>query len=212
VQKPSPEKRAKILEASARLFARKPYHEVRLDEIAAEARVGKGTLYVYFDSKEVLFDALLVEGFDRLLHRVRGALADTEVSAWDTLCLVVRELVGWAVSSPHFYKLVRESVEHPPTPLLRERRRELGQSMETVILRGVASGEFDDPHPELTAQFIPSCVRGAIRFGPAGTSAEVIADQILRIVGGGIRVSRAARHRNSTRSGIGHPSERRVRA
>lgn len=199
MQRPSPAKRERILNAAAGLFAARAFHEVRLDDVAAAAEVGKGTLYVYFRSKEELFDALLVEGFEQMLGRLRLVAADRQSRAWDILQRMVGELVGWAVSSPHFYQLIRQSSEHPPTPGLKEKRRELGRILEQVLVRGNRSGEFSDPHPELTAQFIPSCVRGAIRFGPAGAKAELITGQILRVIGGGIRSARGKPARPSTR-------------
>ena len=49
----------KVLDAAARLFGTQRFHEVRMEDIAAEATVGKGTLYRYFNDKEELFVALL---------------------------------------------------------------------------------------------------------------------------------------------------------
>ena len=45
------DKRERILETAMRLFAERGFRNVSLDEIAREARVGKGTIYIYFDSK-----------------------------------------------------------------------------------------------------------------------------------------------------------------
>ena len=51
MQRPHEEKRRLVLAAAAKRFASHPSHKVRLDDIAAEARVGKGTLYTYFETK-----------------------------------------------------------------------------------------------------------------------------------------------------------------
>lgn len=45
------DKKKRILNTAMRLFAEKGFRNVSLDEIAREAKVGKGTIYVYFDSK-----------------------------------------------------------------------------------------------------------------------------------------------------------------
>ena len=55
----------------------------------------------------------------------------------------------------------------------------------STIARGVREGELVDPRPELTAQFIPSCVRGALRHGPE-VGQEALANHIMRILAGGI--------------------------
>ena len=49
----------KILAAAAQLFATHRFHEARMEDIAALAEVGKGTLYRYFKDKEELYLALL---------------------------------------------------------------------------------------------------------------------------------------------------------
>jgi AcrR family transcriptional regulator len=46
MQVPNEQKRRHITSAAARMFAARPFHKVRLDDIAAAAGVGKGTLYV----------------------------------------------------------------------------------------------------------------------------------------------------------------------
>lgn len=57
-------KRQKILQAAARVFARKGFHEAKMEEIAQEADVGKGTVYEYFPSKQSLFFEMLEAGQD----------------------------------------------------------------------------------------------------------------------------------------------------
>ncbi|MDH7498134.1 MAG: helix-turn-helix domain-containing protein, partial [Syntrophomonadaceae bacterium] len=52
------EKRQLILEAAARVFSQRGYHQAKVEEIAAAAGVGKGTVYEYFDSKLELFQQM----------------------------------------------------------------------------------------------------------------------------------------------------------
>lgn len=48
-----------ILEAALQVFAEKGFAAARMDEIAQRARVSKGTIYLYFESKEAVFRALI---------------------------------------------------------------------------------------------------------------------------------------------------------
>jgi AcrR family transcriptional regulator len=50
-----------ILEAALKVFAEKGFAATRMDEIADRARVSKGTIYLYFESKEAVFRALVQE-------------------------------------------------------------------------------------------------------------------------------------------------------
>jgi TetR/AcrR family fatty acid metabolism transcriptional regulator len=61
VRRPSKvERRRSILGAARKVFVRKGYAATRMSDIAAEASVGKGTLYAHFSSKEDLFSTLVL--------------------------------------------------------------------------------------------------------------------------------------------------------
>jgi len=52
------EARSRILDAANRVFAEKGYHEATMDDVAKQLGVSKGALYLYFSSKERLFEAM----------------------------------------------------------------------------------------------------------------------------------------------------------
>jgi AcrR family transcriptional regulator len=52
---------AELAAAALALFVEKGFAATRLDDVAARAGVSKGTLYLYFDSKEALFRAVIEE-------------------------------------------------------------------------------------------------------------------------------------------------------
>jgi AcrR family transcriptional regulator len=67
------EKRARILEAALELCQRTGVHAARMDEVAALARVSKGTLYRFFRRKEDLFLATLIGSYQESLAMVDAA-------------------------------------------------------------------------------------------------------------------------------------------
>src|SRR5213596_2117304 len=93
-------KRATISATAAKLFATQPFHKVRLDDVAAAAGVGKGTLYVYFQSKEDLYFTIIFEGVALLLSRLRAQLANDHTGAMHRLQTIVEELVDFAFQHP----------------------------------------------------------------------------------------------------------------
>ena len=48
-----------ILQAAIRVFSQKGFHEATIDDIATEAKIAKGTVYLYFSSKNVLFKEMI---------------------------------------------------------------------------------------------------------------------------------------------------------
>ena len=55
----SSERKSQILDAAEQVFTRKGFDEARMDDIAEETGVSKGTLYLYFKSKDDLIVAIL---------------------------------------------------------------------------------------------------------------------------------------------------------
>lgn len=64
---PNPTTRQRILDAAIHVFARKGYHDSRVDEIVAESNTSKGAVYFYFPSKQDIFLAI-VDKFSVLLE------------------------------------------------------------------------------------------------------------------------------------------------
>ncbi|MGB9712612.1 MAG: TetR/AcrR family transcriptional regulator [Dissulfurimicrobium hydrothermale] len=93
-------KRAKILSAAAGLFATQPFHKVLLSDVAKAAEVGKGTLYIYFNSKEDLYISVLYNGFSRLVDRLRERIDEDTHSPAENLEMVIREMVNFAYQNP----------------------------------------------------------------------------------------------------------------
>jgi AcrR family transcriptional regulator len=54
-------KRERILDAALEEFSRKGFAAARMEDVAQRAGVGKGTVYLYFDDKEALFEGLVHE-------------------------------------------------------------------------------------------------------------------------------------------------------
>jgi AcrR family transcriptional regulator len=198
MQRPDPAKRAQILSNAARLFATKPFHEVKLDDIAAKARIGKGTLYIYFSSKEDLYISLVHEALSRLVGEMR---ADLAVAAPDTatrLALVVGKLVDFAFAFPDLFELLRAGLHFSDKKLL-EKRAELAQVVEEVLRAGVRRREIEDAHPELTAQYVLAFLRVAMLHRPEGTTARKLKDHMFRVLSRGLFCTRTEKTRKKAR-------------
>lgn len=187
MQRPDEEKRRTILRVAGDLFTRKPYHEVRLDEVAAAAKVGKGTLYVYFESKEHLYLELVTDAFDVLIDEMSGRVNRESGFTWDLLQDTVLLLTRWMVKHPAMFDLIRSNIHPVRRDLLRQRRRRLGELFDVVLKRGVESGMIDDPSPSLTAQFIPAMVRSGVVWGTRGLKADDLAAQVMLVLSQGVR-------------------------
>jgi len=75
-------KREQILKAAVTVFSSRGYRETLVDEIAQEAGVAKGTLYLYFKSKEEMYLEAFRENVERLYEQTRQRIEEA-LSTWD---------------------------------------------------------------------------------------------------------------------------------
>lgn len=96
-------KRAIILEAALELFSTHGYHATSISLITKKAKISKGLLYNYFESKESLLEKIIIEGFEELIHffdkNKDGVLTDEEFEYF------IRESFSLIKSNVHFWKL-----------------------------------------------------------------------------------------------------------
>lgn len=105
-------KRDAILQAALQLFAERGYHGTAMPELAQRAGVGTGTIYRYFDSKEVLVNAVFQQS-KRLLrdHLVKDIdLAQPARTLFHTLW---QSLIQFARAFPQDFRFL-ELQDHVP--------------------------------------------------------------------------------------------------
>jgi len=71
-----PDKPEQIIQAAVRVFARKGYFSSRVSDIAREAGIAAGTIYLYFKTKEDILITLFREKMSVFVSSMRRAIAD----------------------------------------------------------------------------------------------------------------------------------------
>ena len=133
--------------AALELFVEKGFVGTRLEDVAARAGVSKGTLYLYFDSKEALFKAVIQEGIVPILEEGAGLVDSFEGSTADLLRALINE--WWQrIGNTHLAGvpklMISEAGNFPELAMYYHdavilRGRNL---MRRTLQRGIASGEF----------------------------------------------------------------------
>jgi AcrR family transcriptional regulator len=142
----SDQRRSQILEAATAVFARMGFERARMDDIADEAGVSKGALYLYYKSKDAIIATLLKFFFDQALNQIRTLTAG-EGSVTAQLLTLTRQqtqemdrMVLLRPVSFQFYAIAarQASVRQHMSVYFDEYRAIL----EDLIRRGIAQGEF----------------------------------------------------------------------
>jgi AcrR family transcriptional regulator len=158
----SSEHRDAILASATETFARFGFRKTAIDDIARRAKIGKGTVYLHFDSKEELF----AEVIRRLWMK---ALADVEalVRQARTPQAKVRAFLD---GRQHFFVRMAEDLRIAPETLVevvveaerhrREPRAREAALLEEIIKDGNAQGVFAVRSPRLVAAGMTACLHG----------------------------------------------------
>jgi AcrR family transcriptional regulator len=93
-----------ILAAALRLFDQRPYAAIRMDDIAREAGLAKGTLYLYFATKEEVFLALESIEIGEWLGQATALFASIEGRVSPEL--LVKGFIAGIVTRPRLLKLL----------------------------------------------------------------------------------------------------------
>ena len=88
-----------IVQAALEVFAEKGFAAAKLDEIAAKAGISKGALYLYFETKEDIFRAVVREAVAPNLDLVEAALAQTTIPFPDLLRLLFARIASMIETS-----------------------------------------------------------------------------------------------------------------
>ena len=86
------QRREDLLRAAKKVFFKKGIHTATIDDVAHEAEVGKGTVYLYFDTKETILAHLLLEGLDMLVRVDPGVVSDATLLYAPEIKFYAREI------------------------------------------------------------------------------------------------------------------------
>ena len=145
--------------AALELFVERGYAGTRLDDVAAQAGISKGTLYLYFENKEELFKAVVREGLVSPIAEIRDIVDQFEGSTFELLRMM---LFGWwervgATRVSGIPKLIFAEAGNFPE-LARFYVAEVVDPghdvIAAIVKRGIARGEFRAVDPEYAAQMI----------------------------------------------------------
>jgi len=148
-----------VLDAAMALFIEKGFASTRVEDIARAAGLSKGTVYLYFPSKEALLEALVRRAIVPIADTALSALRDYEGDPRIVMNMVLKMLAG-RLSDPKIIampKLIfREVIGFPE--LARMYRREVLDrvipAMEALIRRGIEQGYLRQVDPNLTIRSI----------------------------------------------------------
>lgn len=178
------DKESKILQAALGIFAAKGYYRAKVEEIALEAGVGKGTVYEYFSSKRDLFRRALLYAFEAYARQLKEFVSvdrapfeqivrilDLHVEFYKYHCDMARVLLA----------------DHPARvgewyDWFTERRREIINHLAGMVEEGMRRGLLKKADPEIVAHILIGAVAATAGLLASGSRPKGGEAQVARLL------------------------------
>jgi AcrR family transcriptional regulator len=161
-----------ILDATDRLLARFGYRKMTVEDIAVEAGIGKGTIYLHFNSKEEVVLSHIDRIVDRLKERLQE-IARSDLPAAERLRLMLLTRVLFRFDSiQHYTKSLNDLLGALRPGLLRRRAQYFeaeAQIFAQVLIAGRESGELSLVDEHATAHALLQATNGLLPYSLSTT-------------------------------------------
>jgi len=156
------EYRKKIIVTSGRIFSRYGYKKTTMDEIAAELKMGKSSVYYYFKSKEEIFEAVVLYEANVLRNELTKAIKSVEspvekmrnyvfvrMKTFEKLSNYYNAIFDKNLAHFNFIEMIREKYDREELAILR-----------LIIYDGVRKKVFNVRSSEYTAIAVQTALKG----------------------------------------------------
>lgn len=163
-------RRQQIIVAAKRVFSDKGFNKATMEDIAKEAELSPGTLYLYFKNKEELYASLSLRILQYLHIRVSHVINQTELNPLQKLDALQEVMFDVYDFDPliiiNMFHLQSSETLKNLSPELIEEIKTLSRSsigaMAKIFQEGIESGKFIDCHPVALSDISWSLFSGVV--------------------------------------------------
>ncbi|MBS4026190.1 MAG: TetR/AcrR family transcriptional regulator [Clostridia bacterium] len=189
-------KREMILEAAIKVFVEKGFKDAKIEEIAQEANVGKGTVYEYFASKKELFMDMIKYTVEHYMERIKAQVL-VAANSKEQLRLVALGHINYSNEYRQMYRVFIQDhswIGQEFSLWMLKIWQKKVDGVEKILQAGINKGEFGEMDTRLTATMILGMLDGVctpiiftdVLIDP-GETAEKILGLLLDGISGGAK-------------------------
>ena len=143
-------RRSAILKAARKLFFDRGFKSVTVDNIAAKAEVSKGSVYLYFKSKEEIYTQILINDNITAFEDLKNKFLAREATATELLLGFADNYINYFLNDNELFRILMTFMLHADDMILTdEQNAQLLQTtndnikfVSEILQKGIDSGEF----------------------------------------------------------------------
>jgi AcrR family transcriptional regulator len=187
-------RRSGILKAARKVFARHGYDGATMDDVAEACSIAKGTLYLYFRSKQQIYLGVLKQDLQLLREENERAIQAAK-SGPDKVRAFITTRFGFFERHRDFFRIYNSDISavfitaHPMQKDLREFYLEQAGILTAIITDAIRTGELRDVPAEAAAFAIYDMTRACIArriLGLAHQAGDGDAETLIDLISRGI--------------------------
>jgi AcrR family transcriptional regulator len=184
------EKKEEIFNSATEIFAKKGYEKTTLEEIAAELKMTKGSLYYYFKGKEDILFQSLMRAHSLANEVLNGVAEKKDLPAKERLALAVKEHIK-ILTRKFVYATLRQQDLLLPGELrsaVMAEREKFQNVFMSIVQEGIEEGSFKKSNLKMVSYAILGAVNWVARwYSPEGDmSPDEIGDVFAEYLLGGL--------------------------
>jgi TetR/AcrR family fatty acid metabolism transcriptional regulator len=173
---------AEILSAARTVFAGRGFSEATVDEIAGEAGIAKGTVYLYFPSKRDIYLAALKQGILELQEQTRTTMQAAE-GIQAKLRAFIRTRLEYAEANRDFIKIYHSEFGNLTNAAathgeFQQLYLQQAKMLENVLRAAVKRGEIRRVRPDFSAFIVYDMVKSVMTQRLMGWSTAGVEEDI----------------------------------
>lgn len=188
-RKEKEDRREAILAAAREIFFEQGIGRATVDAIAAKAEVAKGTVYLYFESKEAMLANLLLEGLEIVHNDLEAAYAAPAPSSEARLRHLANAYYAFYERDNDYFRLMmafdrgqfREALSKDLYDTILHRSLGGLRWLVQVIEQGMVSGEFAAGDPRHTAGAVWAALNGVLVLISHPLRREILSADVMTL-------------------------------
>ncbi|MFI9206024.1 TetR/AcrR family transcriptional regulator [Streptomyces sp. NPDC053048] len=177
VTKSQDDRREDILRAGEKVFGTIGFDQATIVDLADAAEIGKGTFYLYFDSKDHLLGALWERYVDAIVTTTQSILGEG-AAWWPTIDRLLSTLIDHAVRNAELHRIVYGSANAKALEICKQANQRVIDLICAFVTQGAQAGAFQALDPSTAFRMIYHATDGLLD-DLISTGDDIDTDQLI---------------------------------